>query len=356
MNNNDWIKLCDKDFVEIYNNLESLQHFRRLTYFRRQVDLHKFYSVKQWKAIYNLVQSISFRDIDDTNILSGDDVTKVFKQSQKKIIKIREDALLFFGFKTRAKGVSDLKATVKLINAIVGNWCGYIIKSKRKLPYKSSDFITQEEIMIKKLDNSKYVSINPILPSYKPKTNNEIQDPFDSILITNNTTSKYAEHKLFDLSSNAIYEKNLSLEMQIQNQLIDSDKEDPSQGICYDDTIIGEASTVEKKISESLITLCSPPTISLSSEYLIKNESDIDTFVLLLQQKIQISSEKLKQWRTKIVFEMRDNQNYWKKERESINEINFLEYKRNFETKMGVPTTSYKKELKKKSLALIKYA
>src|SRR6185369_12135898 len=81
MNNDDWIKLCDINFVERYNNPESLQHFRRLAYFRRQgsnatkaienlevkeemqwedshdsmdsssVDLHKFYSVKQWKAV-----------------------------------------------------------------------------------------------------------------------------------------------------------------------------------------------------------------------------------------------------------------------------------------------------------------
>ncbi|CAG8627443.1 2894_t:CDS:1, partial [Diversispora eburnea] len=41
-----------------------------------------------------------------------------------------------------------------------------------------------------------------------------------------------------------------------------------------------------------------------------------------------------------------DNINYWKKERESINEVNFLEYKQNFEAKMKVPTTSHKKELK----------
>ena len=36
MNNDDWIKLCDINFVERYNNPESLQHFRRLAYFRRQ--------------------------------------------------------------------------------------------------------------------------------------------------------------------------------------------------------------------------------------------------------------------------------------------------------------------------------
>jgi len=76
--------------VERYNNPESLQHFRRLAYFRRQgsnatkaienlevkeemqwedshdsidpssVDLHKFYSVKQWKTVHNLFQSLGF--------------------------------------------------------------------------------------------------------------------------------------------------------------------------------------------------------------------------------------------------------------------------------------------------------
>ena len=53
---------------------------------------------------------------------------------------------------------------------------------------------------------------------------------------------------------------------------------------------------------------------------------------------------------------MWDNQNYWKKERESMNEVAFLEYKQNFEAKMKVPTTPYKKELNPRSLALIEYA
>jgi len=52
---------------------------------------------------------------------------------------------------------------------------------------------------------------------------------------------------------------------------------------------------------------------------------------------------------------MWDNYNYWKKERESMDEITFLEYKRNFEAKMKVPTTPHKKELKNKSLAIIEY-
>src|SRR6185436_17489618 len=97
------------------------------------VDLHKFYSAKQWEVVNNFVQSLGFIDIDDTNILSGDDVVKVFKQSQEKIVKIREDALLLFGFKTRAKGLPDLNATIKFINAILSNWCGYTIKSEQRL-------------------------------------------------------------------------------------------------------------------------------------------------------------------------------------------------------------------------------
>ncbi|RHZ75561.1 hypothetical protein Glove_212g22 [Diversispora epigaea] len=72
-----------------------------------------------------------------------------------------------------------------------------------------------------------------------------------------------------------------------------------SQDICHLDT------TIEKKIFE--------PLISLSSELLIENESDIDTLILLLKQKFQMSQEKLEQWRAKIVFELRDNTliEYW---------------------------------------------
>ena len=38
-----------------------------------------------------------------------------------------------------------------------------------------------------------------------------------------------------------------------------------------------------------------------------------------------------------------------------MGEITFLEYKRNFEAKMKIPTTLHKKELKNKSLAIIEY-
>ena len=115
-----------------------------------------------------------------------------------------------------------------------------------------------------------------------------------------NLSSDYVEHKVSDSSSNAIDEKALSLEMSAHNQ---------SAGLfrdrCHADTNISEASIVEKKIPESLTPL--------SSEFLIKNESDIDTLILLLQQKFQMSQERLEQWRTKIAFELRDNQIIGKK-------------------------------------------
>src|SRR5439155_16287012 len=75
------------------------------------------------------------------------------------------------------------------------------------------------------------------------------------------------------------------------NVIADPPKSDfnSSQDICHVvDNTIGEASTVEKNIPE--------PLISLSSKFLIKNKSDIDVLILLLQQKFQMSKEKLEQW------------------------------------------------------------
>ncbi|CAJ0845541.1 7602_t:CDS:1 [Entrophospora sp. SA101] len=409
----DWNKLCDKDFVERFSPPEPRKHFLHLSHFYKQgydeesaieelkakdiaqwedtcynakdnfedsvaKDLRKTYSANHWEAVCGLLQSLGFTGIDDKRILCDDQVKVAFEASREKFIEIRSQSLLLFGFKSRAKEIPDLKSAIKAINAIVGNWCGYTINSERKLigpkekrvwkysyqinrkPYKRRGFDNQEEVMARKLDNPEYRSKVPVLPSYKSKVSDEIQDFFDSIPITNNTTLEYAEREISDSSSNAIDEKALSLpeadtqwlKMPAQDQSIDSNKisehrEDHIQDVCYVNTI-DEAGTAEKKISESLI--------SLSSEFLIKSESDIDILILLLQQKYQMSQEKLDQWRKKIAFEMRDNQNYWKKERESMNEAEFLEYKRNFETKLGIPTTPHKRELKNKSLAFIEYA
>jgi len=125
--------------------------------------------------------------------------------------------------------------------------------------------------MARKLDNPDYCHIAPVLPSYKPKVSDEIQDLF-----------KYVRQKISDSSSNAIDEKDLPLKIPAHNQ-----SSDLSQDRYHVDTTISEVSIVEKKIPESLTPL--------SSEFLIKNDSDIDTLILLLQQKFQMSQERLKQ-------------------------------------------------------------
>ncbi|CAJ0850941.1 4497_t:CDS:1, partial [Entrophospora sp. SA101] len=406
MNNDDWIKLCNIDFVKTYNNPEPLQHFRRLAYYRRQGsdevkalenlkikeamqweesqdsmnpasnDLHKFYSVKQWEAVRDLFQSIGFSGIDDTKILSGDDVAKAFEQSCEEVVKIREDARLLFGFKTRAKGTPDLNATIKFINAIAGNWCGYTVKSDetrvgskghqvRKRTYwidhKAYDgcgFETLEEIRAIKVNNSKYLPIAPIIPPYKPEPIDETQKLFDSIPTTDITTSEEAKLRCSTSSINEVCKESSChnvIEESMTN-LLQSPSTISTQDQLNDFEQFSSITETKKEILEPLITKRLPPEISLSSEYLIKNESDIDILILLLQQKYQMSQEKLDQWRRKITFEFRDNTSYWKKERESMNEIDFLEHKRNFEAKMKVPTTPHKKELKNKSLAIIEYA
>ncbi|KAF0389332.1 helicase: PROVISIONAL [Gigaspora margarita] len=213
-----------------------------------------------------------FSDIDDTNILSGNDVAKTFEQSQEKIVKIRQDALLLFSFKSRTKGMPDLNATIKFINAILGNWYGYTIKSSATRvgskehkykktywidckPYSRASFDNQEELMDKKLH----------IPDYLP--------------IVHNTILEYIEHNISDLPNNAIDEKDLFLEMPAQYNL--EHRKNSSQDICHADITTCRANAYKKKISEFLIFL--------SSEFLIKNETDVDILIFHLQQKLKLS-------------------------------------------------------------------
>ncbi|CAG8846230.1 37627_t:CDS:2, partial [Gigaspora margarita] len=115
---------------------------------------------------------------------------------------------------------------------------------------------------------------------------------------------------------------------------------------------LSHTSNSENKISENNKSL---PKTDPEKEILIRNESDIDALILLLQQKFKMSKKILDKWKADIVFEFRDNTKYWKEERESMPEADFLKHKKDFEAKMGVPTTPHKKELKNKSLALIEY-
>ena len=82
--------------------------------------------------------------------------------------------LLLFDFKSRAKEKPDLKSATKAINAIVGNYCGYTIKAiKSELsPKKQQDKGASEP------------------PPYRPKTDNDIQELLDSIIIQLNVLTR----------------------------------------------------------------------------------------------------------------------------------------------------------------------
>ncbi|CAG8480817.1 17706_t:CDS:10 [Cetraspora pellucida] len=185
---------------------------------------------------------LGFSDMDNINILSGDYVAKAFKQSQEKIVKIREDALLLFGFKTRAKGMPDLNNTIKFINTILSNWCGYTVKTDNR-----AGFETQERIKTIKLNGSNYHSIIPILLSYKPESIDETQKLFNSILITTDIT--------------------ISKSTLIKNQSNNSEQ-------------FSSITKAKKKLPKSLI--------SLSSEYYIKNKSDINSKGSKLSQYLDL--------------------------------------------------------------------
>ncbi|CAG8624586.1 15658_t:CDS:2, partial [Gigaspora rosea] len=218
--------------------------------------------IAQWEdtSIRGLLQLLGFTGINNKRILADNQVKVVFEASRKRFIEIRNQSLLLFGFKSRAKEILDLNSAIKAINAIVGNWCGYTIKNKLKLvgskgqqiwkysyqidrnPYKRHGFDNQKEITAIKVNNPKYLPINPVLSSYKPKINDVIQNLFDSVPVTNNTTSDYTKHKISD-SINS-------------NQIIKY-RENYIQDICYINTTIDEADIAKKKISKSLISLFS---------------------------------------------------------------------------------------------------
>ncbi|RGB22106.1 hypothetical protein C1646_776638 [Rhizophagus diaphanus] len=95
-------------------------------------DLHKSYSANHWKIITEFFQILGFTGIDDKRILSSNIVSETFTQSCKRFIKLLDQSLLLFGFKSHAKITSDLNSAIRAINAIAENWCGYTIKINRK--------------------------------------------------------------------------------------------------------------------------------------------------------------------------------------------------------------------------------
>ncbi|GBC19783.2 hypothetical protein GLOIN_2v1842826 [Rhizophagus irregularis DAOM 181602=DAOM 197198] len=107
-------------------------------------DLHKSYSANHWKVIRELFQILGFTGIDDKRILS----------------------------------------TIRAINAIAGNWCGYTVKINRKKigPKEKQVWERSYQINRQPYDGLGFGDKGtPELPPYRPKTDNDIQELFDSI-------------------------------------------------------------------------------------------------------------------------------------------------------------------------------
>ncbi|CAG8516327.1 12286_t:CDS:2, partial [Cetraspora pellucida] len=143
-------------------------------------------------------------------------------------------------------------------------------------------FETQERIKAIKLNDPNYRSTIPILLSYKPESIDETQKLFDSIPITTDITiSKSSNEVCEDSSCNNMVEKSVTKSSQLPSSVLIQNQSNNSKQF-------SSITKAKKELPESLI--------SLSSEYLIKHKSDISTLILLLQQKFQMSKEKLEQW------------------------------------------------------------
>ncbi|CAI2187900.1 13777_t:CDS:2 [Funneliformis geosporum] len=121
-----WDNFCNKKFEDTYykaryNSEKSVVE-----------DLHKSYSFNHWMVIRELFQILGFTGIDDKRTLSSDTASESFMRSCEKFIKIRNQSLLLFGFKSCAKETLDLHSAIKTINAIAENWCEYTVESNKK--------------------------------------------------------------------------------------------------------------------------------------------------------------------------------------------------------------------------------
>src|SRR5207248_6562562 len=147
-------------------------------------DLRKSYSAKHWEVIRELFQILGFTGIDDKRTLSSDTASESFMRSCEKFIEIRNQSLLLFGFKYREKETPDLHSAIKTINAIAGNWCEYNIKSDKKRIGLKGQQVRQYSYQINRWPYNgtgfEDKGVPELLP-YRSKTDNEIQELFDSI-------------------------------------------------------------------------------------------------------------------------------------------------------------------------------
>ncbi|RIA86586.1 hypothetical protein C1645_829048 [Glomus cerebriforme] len=85
---------------------------------------------------------------------------------------------------SHAKVISDLNSVIRAINAIAENWCGYTVKINRKKIGPKEKQVWERSYQI---NQQPYDSLGfgdksiPELPPYRPKTDNDVQEFFDSI-------------------------------------------------------------------------------------------------------------------------------------------------------------------------------
>ncbi|CAB4387887.1 unnamed protein product [Rhizophagus irregularis] len=87
-------------------------------------------------------------------------------------------------FPSHAKVTSDLNSAIRAINAIAGNWCGYTIKINRKKigPKEKQVWERSYQINRQPYDGLGFGDKGALeLPPYRSKTDNDIQELFDSI-------------------------------------------------------------------------------------------------------------------------------------------------------------------------------
>ncbi|CAG8706932.1 6131_t:CDS:1, partial [Scutellospora calospora] len=137
----------------------------------------------------------------------------------------------------------------------------------------------------------------------------ETQELFDSIPTTDITTSEEAKLRCSTSFINEVCKESSCYNVikESMTNLLQSPSTISTQDQLNNFKQFSSITETKKEILEPLIMKRLPPEISLSSELLIKSKSDIDTLILLLQQKYQMSQEKLDQWRRKIAFEFQDN-------------------------------------------------
>ncbi len=75
---------------------------------------------------------LSFTDIDDMHILTGNIISELFIHLYERFIEIQNQSLLLFNFKFHTKKKLNLNSIIKTANAIASNWYSYTIKSDKK--------------------------------------------------------------------------------------------------------------------------------------------------------------------------------------------------------------------------------